>query len=209
MRALLVVDLQYDFLPGGSLAVTHGNEIISSINRIQNKFDIVIATQDWHPANHKSFASQHKDKNLFDLVELNGIPQVLWPDHCVQGTRGAEFTSEWDSTKVTAVFRKGMNIEVDSYSGFYDNDHQYSTGLLGFLKDKQVTELYVCGLAAEFCVYFSSKDAAEAGIKTFFLDFATKPISKEGLDQVKNQMKDLGIVIVDKEEEVFFEKMDN
>lgn len=209
MKALLVVDLQYDFLPGGSLAVAQGDEIIPIINRIQKDFDLVIATQDWHPANHKSFASQHRDKKLFDLIELNGIPQVLWPDHCMQGSRGATFTEEWESNNVAAIFRKGMNVEVDSYSGFYDNDHQNSTGLLGFLKDKNVTELYVCGLAAEFCVYFSAKDSQEAGIKTFFLDFATKPITKEGLDKIKLEMSKLGIVIVVNEEELFFIKSRN
>lgn len=196
MKALLVVDLQYDFLPGGSLAVKDGDKIIPIINTIQDQFDLIIATQDWHPSNHKSFASQHPDNDLFDLINLNGIPQVLWPDHCVQGTKGAEFTAEWDTTKVATIFRKGMNVEVDSYSGFYDNDHQYSTGLLGFLKDKQVTELYACGLAAEFCVYFSAKDAQEAGIKTFFLNFATKPITEDGLSKAIKEMESLGITIL-------------
>lgn len=196
MKALLVVDLQYDFLPGGSLAVKDGDKIIPIINTIQDQFDLIIATQDWHPSNHKSFASQHPDNDLFDLINLSGIPQVLWPDHCVQGTKGAEFTAEWDTTKVATIFRKGMNVEVDSYSGFYDNDHQYSTGLLGFLKDKRVTELYVCGLAAEFCVYFSAKDAQEAGIKTFFLNFATKPITEDGLSQAIKEMESLGITIL-------------
>ncbi|GAQ15932.1 nicotinamidase [Myroides odoratimimus] len=196
MKALLVVDLQYDFLPGGSLAVEDGDKIIPVINTIQKQFDLIIATQDWHPDNHKSFASQHPGHNLFDLINLNGIPQVLWPEHCIQGTRGAEFTTEWDTTKVAAIFRKGMNVEVDSYSGFYDNDHQHSTGLLGFLKDKEVKELYVCGLAAEFCVYFSAKDAHEAGIKTFFLNFATKPITEGGLSQAIKEMESLGITIL-------------
>ncbi|AJA70058.1 MULTISPECIES: bifunctional nicotinamidase/pyrazinamidase [Myroides] len=202
MKALLVVDLQYDFLPGGSLAVEDGDKIIPVINTIQKQFDLIIATQDWHPDNHKSFASQHPGHNLFDLINLNGIPQVLWPEHCIQGTRGAEFTTEWDTTKVAAIFRKGMNVEVDSYSGFYDNDHQHSTGLLGFLKDKEVKELYVCGLAAEFCVYFSAKDAQEAGIKTFFLDFATKPITAEGLVNAKKEMETLGITILKNQEEL-------
>lgn len=204
MKALLVVDLQYDFLPGGSLAVAHGDEIIPIINRIQNQFDLVVATQDWHPTNHKSFATQHPNHNVFDLIDLNGIPQVLWPDHCVQGSKGAEFTSEWNSNKVAAIFRKGMNVEVDSYSGFYDNDQNNSTGLLGYLKDKDVTEVYVCGLAAEFCVYFSAKDANQAGIKTYFLDFATKPISAEGLLHAKKEMMEQGITILNKETEVNF-----
>lgn len=204
MKALLVVDLQYDFLPGGSLAVEHGDEIIPIINRIQDQFDLIVATQDWHPANHKSFVSQHPGHNIFDLIDLNGTQQVLWPDHCIQGTRGAEFTSKWNILLVNAIYKKGMNVEVDSYSGFYDNDHKSGTGLLDYLNYKDVTELYVCGLAAEFCVYFSAKDASQAGIKTYFLDFATKPISAEGLLQAKKEMVEMGITILNNETDVDF-----
>lgn len=203
MKALLVVDLQYDFLPGGSLAVTDGDKIIDLINDIQPNFDLIVATQDWHPANHKSFAVQHPTHQLFDVIDLNGIPQVLWPEHCVQGTKGAEFTSAWDNNKVAAIFRKGMNVEVDSYSGFYDNNKLSNTGLLGYLKDKNVSELYICGLAAEFCVFFTAKDAKEAGIDTYFLDFATKPITAEGLVQAKATMQELGINIIEDKKDLF------
>ncbi|WP_158210919.1 bifunctional nicotinamidase/pyrazinamidase [Myroides phaeus] len=203
MKALLVVDLQYDFLPGGSLAVADGDKIIDVINDIQPNFDLIVATQDWHPANHKSFAVQHPTHQLFDVIDLNGIPQVLWPEHCVQGTKGAEFTSAWDNNKVAAIFRKGMNVEVDSYSGFYDNNKLSNTGLLGYLKDKNISELYICGLAAEFCVYFTAKDAKEAGIDTYFLDFATKPITAEGLVQAKATMQELGINIIEDKKDLF------
>ncbi|MEK6450554.1 MULTISPECIES: bifunctional nicotinamidase/pyrazinamidase [unclassified Myroides] len=203
MKALLVVDLQYDFLPGGSLAVADGDKIIDVINDIQPNFDLIVATQDWHPTNHKSFAVQHPTHQLFDVIDLNGIPQVLWPEHCVQGTKGAEFTSAWDNNKVAAIFRKGMNVEVDSYSGFYDNNKLSNTGLLGYLKDKNISELYICGLAAEFCVYFTAKDAKEAGIDTYFLDFATKPITAEGLVQAKATMQELGINIIEDKKDLF------
>lgn len=203
MKALLVVDLQYDFLPGGSLSVADGDKIIDVINDIQPNFDLIVATQDWHPANHKSFAVQHPTHQLFDVIDLNGIPQVLWPEHCVQGTKGAEFTSAWDNNKVAAIFRKGMNVEVDSYSGFYDNNKLSNTGLLGYLKDKNISELYICGLAAEFCVYFTAKDAKEAGIDTYFLDFATKPITAEGLVEAKATMQELGINIIEDKKDLF------
>lgn len=203
MKALLVVDLQYDFLPGGSLAVTDGDKIIDVINDIQPNFDLIVATQDWHPANHKSFAVQHPTHQIFDVIDLNSIPQVLWPEHCVQGTKGAEFTSAWDNNKVAAIFRKGMNVEVDSYSGFYDNNKLSNTGLLGYLNDKNITELYICGLAAEFCVFFTAKDAKEAGIETYFLDFATKPITAEGLVQAKATMQELGINIIEDKKDLF------
>lgn len=197
MKALVVVDLQYDFLPGGTLAVNKGDEIIPIINYIQSSFDLVVATQDWHPANHKSFASQHKGKQLFDVIDLNGIPQVLWPDHCVQGTKGSQFSKEWQSEKVTAIFRKGTNVEVDSYSGFYDNNKKDKTGLLGFLKEKEVTQVYVCGLAADYCVYYTAIDAKNAGFDTYFLNFATKAISETGLQQAKEDMLKKGIVVIE------------
>lgn len=202
MRALLVVDLQVDFLPNGALAVQEGNLIIPVINAIQDRFDLIVATQDWHPADHQSFASQHKGKQLYETIELEGISQVLWPDHCIQGTAGAAFSEAWDSKPIAAVFRKGMNKQVDSYSGFYDNNKLNSTGLLGFLKDKKVTEVYVCGLAAEYCVFYTAMDARKAGFKTYFLDFATKPISAEGLEQAKVKLKENGIVILHRREEV-------
>lgn len=202
MKALLVVDLQCDFLPSGALAVEDGDLIIPIINAIQDRFDLIVATQDWHPSDHQSFASQHQGKNEYDVIELQGQPQVLWPDHCVQGTAGAAFSDDWDSTRVAAIFRKGMNKQIDSYSGFYDNNKVDATGLLGYLKEKQVTELYVCGLAAEFCVFYTARDAKKAGLKTYFLDFATKPIAQAGLEQAKAELIQQGIVVLHKVEEL-------
>ncbi len=196
MKALIIVDLQYDFLPGGALAVDMGDEIIPIINDIQSNFDLIVATQDWHPVNHKSFASQHSEKQVFEQIDLNGIPQVLWPDHCVQGTFGAEFSKTWKSEAAVAIFRKGMNEMVDSYSGFFDNNKKDSTGLLGFLNEKKVTEVFVCGLAAEFCVYYTAMDAKAAGLKTNFLNFATKPITQKGLDVAKEIMLQNNIKII-------------
>ncbi|MDR0228708.1 MAG: bifunctional nicotinamidase/pyrazinamidase [Flavobacteriaceae bacterium] len=202
MKALLVVDLQNDFLPNGALAVANGDEIIPIINDIQQQFDLVIATQDWHPYNHKSFARQHPSNEVFDVIDLNGVSQVLWPDHCVQGTEGAEFSKMWNSNEVVAIFRKGINVEIDSYSGFYDNNKQANTGLLGFLKEKQVTQLYVCGLAADFCVYYTAKDAVETGFNTYFLEFATKAISPEGLVNAKQELIKIGVEIVQTKEDL-------
>lgn len=202
MRALLVVDLQYDFLPGGALAVQNGDVIIPIINEIQPNFDLIIATQDWHPLNHQSFASQHVHKKVYDVIELNGISQVLWPDHCIQGTAGAEFSKAWTNTAVAAVFRKGMEEEIDSYSGFYDNNKINTTGLLGYLRDKGVSEVYVCGLAAEFCVYYTAVDAKKAGFKTYFLDFATRPITKEGLEDAKEKMLQKDIIVLTQKEDL-------
>ncbi|MGG5507817.1 MULTISPECIES: bifunctional nicotinamidase/pyrazinamidase [unclassified Myroides] len=202
MKALLVVDLQYDFLPNGALAVQEGDLIIPPINAIQDRFDLIVATQDWHPLDHQSFASQHPDQCVYDVVDLQGQPQILWPNHCVQGTPGAAFSKAWNSAKVAAVFRKGMDKQIDSYSGFYDNNKVHSTGLLGYLKDKKVTEVYVCGLAAEFCVFYTAMDAKKAGFKTFFLDFATKPIAAEGLEKAKEIMTEHGIGIVATSEEL-------
>lgn len=202
MKALLVVDLQYDFLPGGSLAVTNGDQIIEVINNIQKKFGLIIATQDWHPQDHKSFASQYPDKEVFAIIDLNGLNQVLWPTHCVEGTKGAEFTKEWDSNGVSAIFRKGTNPEIDSYSGFFDNGKRNNTGLSGYLKDKNVDELYICGLAAEFCVFYSAVDAVELDFKTYFLDFATRPITEIGLIEAKKIMKLKGIEIIEHENQL-------
>lgn len=202
MKALLVVDLQNDFLPGGALAVGEGDTIIPHINSIQQRFDLIVATQDWHPHNHKSFASQHEGYREFDMLQLHGLNQVLWPDHCVQGTFGADFSKTWDSRMVSAIFRKGMDREVDSYSGFYDNNKRNTTGLLGFLKEMKVTEVYVCGLAADFCVFYTAMDAAEAGFSTFYLEFATKAIDAKGYALAKKSMEEKGIVLVESAEKL-------
>lgn len=185
MKTLIIVDLQNDFLDGGSLAVPNGNEVIPIINEIQNDFDLIVATQDWHPANHKSFAANHLNKNEFEVIDLNGLQQVLWPIHCVQGSFGAEFYSELNFNKIEAIFRKGMDAEIDSYSGFFDNGKRKNTGLFGYLKDRNVTEVFVCGLAADYCVQFTANDALNLGFKTTIIDNATKPIDGGNWEKMK------------------------
>lgn len=185
MKALIIVDVQNDFLEGGSLAVPNGNDVIPIINKIQNDFELIVATQDWHPINHKSFAANHLDKNEFEVIDLNGLQQVLWPVHCVQGSFGAEFHQDLNSNKIEAIFRKGMDAEIDSYSGFFDNGKRKNTGLFGYLKDRNVTEVFVCGLAADYCVQFTANDALNLGFKTTIIDNATKPIDGGNWEKIK------------------------
>lgn len=185
MKALLIIDVQNDFMPGGTLPVPKGDVIVPLINRLQKKFDLVVSTQDWHPKGHASFASSHDGNKEFDVIKINGLDQVLWPDHCVQGTAGAEFHSQMDTAKIESIFRKGTNPEIDSYSGFYDNSHLKSTGLSGYLKEKGVRELYVAGLAGEFCVYFSVLDALAEGFSVILIEDATKPLDQEAFEVCK------------------------
>lgn len=160
-KALIVVDVQTDFLPGGNLAVPNGDEIIPVINSIMDKFGLVVATQDWHPANHKSFASNNEGKNPFDMGELGGEPQVMWPDHCVQDEAGSEIAPALEQGPIATIFRKGMDPEVDSYSGFCDNGHKNFTGLEEYLTGVGINEIYVCGLALNYCVKFTALDAKD------------------------------------------------
>jgi len=178
MKALILIDIQNDFLPGGSLEVAKGDEIIPLINELIPSYSLVVATQDWHPKDHQSFASQHSNTRVFDVIDLNGISQVLWPDHCVQGTRGAALSDELITHRVEAIFRKGTHKNIDSYSGFYDNQQKNNTGLAGYLRDKEVTEVHLCGLAADFCVYYTAMDALKLGFKTAIVSKGTKAIDK-------------------------------
>lgn len=168
-RALIVVDVQYDFLPGGALAVPEGNAVIPVINEAQKGFELVVATQDWHPADHGSFASRHPGKKPGDTIELNGLDQILWPDHCVQNSRGAELAEALDRTRTQRVFRKGMDPGVDSYSGFFDNGHRHDTGLAGYLREQGVGEVSVAGLATDYCVKHTVLDAVALGFRTTLL----------------------------------------
>lgn len=188
MKALIIVDVQVDFTTGGRLAVKNGEDIIPLVNRLQDKFELVVATQDWHPHNHKSFASQHTGKNVFDQIDLNGLPQTLWPDHCVQSTKGAEFHPSLRLERIEAIFRKGMDPEIDSYSGFYDNGHRKATGMSGFMRERGVSKVYVVGLAGDYCVYFTAKDALKEGFRTCIIKDATRPIDEENFTQA---MKDI------------------
>jgi len=180
MRALLLIDIQNDFLPGGRLAVPAGNEIIPLVNELQPQFDLVVATQDWHPAGHQSFASSHAGRAHFDQIDLHGLPQVLWPDHCTQASDGAALAPALHTERIEAIFRKGMNPEIDSYSAFFDNGHRKSTGLADYLRGRGVTEVVVAGLAADYCVYYSALDALAAGFATTVITDATRAISAEG-----------------------------
>ncbi len=192
MKALLLIDIQTDFLPGGALAVPGGDEIIPLVNRLQPLFDLVLATQDWHPPAHRSFASAHAGKSVFDSIMLHGLPQVLWPDHCVQGTTGAELSTAVDWRRTEAIFRKGTNADIDSYSGFYDNGQLKSTGLAAYLKGRGVKAVYLAGLAGDYCVYFTAKDALAEGFDTFVIEDATRPIEKEGFQNAMEEIREKG-----------------
>lgn len=196
MKALVLVDVQYDFLPGGALAVPDGDKIIPVLNHLQHKFPLIVATQDWHPANHGSFASGHLGKAPFDKGELAGMEQILWPDHCVQGQKGAEISKELNTLKVEAIFRKGTDPEIDSYSGFFDNGKKKSTGLADYLKGRGVEEVFLGGLAADFCVGFTALDAIEQGFKLFLIEDATRPIDEKGWEEMKSQIIKKGGIIV-------------
>ncbi len=166
MKALLLVDIQNDFLPGGALAVPHGDEIVAVANRLQPHFDLVVATQDWHPRGHGSFAANHPGKRAGEMVELGGQPQVLWPVHCVQGTPGAEFAPGLETVGLEDVFFKGIDAGVDSYSAFFDNAAERSTGLGEYLREAGVGSLYILGLATDYCVKLSALDAVRLGFPT-------------------------------------------
>ena len=196
-QALILVDIQNDFLPGGALAVPDGDQVIAVANRLLGKFPIVVATQDWHPADHGSFASQHDGQSVGDMFLLNGLDQIMWPDHCVQGTYGAEFAAELNLPKAAKVFTKGTDPTIDSYSGFFDNGHRKSTGLGDWLKAESVTEVCVLGLATDYCVKFTALDAAEMGFKTRLVEDGCRGVNLQP-DDVKNsiqEMKSAGIKI--------------
>lgn len=196
MKTLLIIDVQNDFMPSGSLPVPHGDQIVPLINSIQNNFDLVLATQDWHPKDHISFASNHNGKSNFEVIELHGQLQTLWPDHCVNGTVGANFHPDLNTENFEAIFRKGTDKTIDSYSAFYDNGHLKSTGLTGYLKEKGVTELFLCGLAADICVYFSIIDAFNEGFDCTFIEDASKALDNDGFEKLKKEMIHKGIKIV-------------
>lgn len=185
MKALILVDLQNDFCTGGALEVAEGNLVIPIANALLNKFDLVIATQDWHPADHGSFAAMHPWRKPGAIIELNGLPQVLWPMHCVQDSFGAEFVKELDVSKITKVFVKGTDPGIDSYSGFFDNGHRKSTGLGEYLKEQGVTELYILGLATDYCVKFTVLDGLELGFKVNLIEDACRGVNLQPDDVAK------------------------
>jgi nicotinamidase/pyrazinamidase len=198
MKALILVDIQNDFLPGGALAVPEGDAVIPIANELQTKFPLAVATQDRHPANHGSFAANHPGRKPFEQIELNGLPQTLWPVHCVQGTRGAELTAALSRDHIAKVFPKGTDPSIDSYSGLFDNSHRKSTGLGEWLKEQGVGEVFVCGLATDYCVKFTALDAVQSGFQTSLIEDASRGVNLRP-DDVKNaieEMKRAGVAIV-------------
>lgn len=170
MNALLITDLQNDFLPGGSLPVSGGEEIVPLVNEIVHyPFDLIVAVKDWHSSDHGSFVNNHEGKSVGDQINLGGLNQILWPSHCVQGTRGSEFAAGWDLTEVDKIFYKGINPLIDSYSGFFDNGHRQSTGLDVYLTDKGIKKIFIVGFALEYCVKYSAFDALQLGFEVYVI----------------------------------------
>ena len=192
-NALLLVDVQNDFMPGGPLGVPEGDAILPVINDSIGEYDLIAATQDWHPPSHGSFAQNHPDYKPFDKIELNGLEQTLWPVHCVWNTRGAAFADDLDCPRIAAIFRKGMDAGVDSYSGFFDNGRQHNTGLAEWLRAMNVQTLDIAGLAAEVCVADTARDAAELGFETSILEQGTRPLDEKAFSQVKQDLREQGV----------------
>jgi nicotinamidase/pyrazinamidase len=194
--ALVVIDMQYDFCPGGALAVAGGDAIIPVINRLIATHEHVVLTQDWHPAGHSSFASSHPGKGPFEMIEMPYGPQTLWPDHCIQGSRGAAFHDALEWTKAELVIRKGFRKDIDSYSAFFENDHKTPTGLGGYLKERGISEVTLCGLATDFCVAFSAIDAARHGLATTVILDACRGIDLGGsMAAMTETMKAEGVTL--------------
>lgn len=194
--ALIVIDVQNDFCPGGALAVADGDAILPEVNSLIARFDHVILTQDWHPAGHSSFASSHAGRAPFETIDVSYGPQTLWPDHCVQGTQGAEFHPGLHWTKAELVIRKGFRTAIDSYSAFYENDHRTPTGLAGYLRDRGIRHVTLCGLATDFCVAFSAIDAAMQGFSTEVRLSACRGIDLGGsLAAMTAAMRDAGVTL--------------
>lgn len=192
--ALIVVDVQNDFCPGGNLAVAGGDEIVPLVNELGRRFATVVLTQDWHPAGHSSFASSHPGKALFEMAAMPYGSQVLWPDHCVQGSAGAAFHAGLDLAMAQAVIRKGCRSEVDSYSGFVEADRTTPTGLGGYLKERGIVRVVVVGLATDFCVNWTAQDATRHGFETIVVEEACRAIDLDGsLDRAWAEMAALGV----------------
>lgn len=201
-RALLLIDIQNDFCPGGHLEVPGGDAVVGVANQLAPSFELVVATKDWHPANHGSFAANHPWRKPGQVIQLNGLDQILWPIHCVQGSFGSEFHPKLNTEIIDEVFYKGTDPDIDSYSGFFDNGHLKSTGLGDFLKEKGIAELFVCGLATEYCVKFTVLDALELGFKTFVVLEGVKGIDQQDgdVDKALDEMKAKGAVLLHQSE---------
>jgi nicotinamidase/pyrazinamidase len=198
MNALIIVDLQNDFLPGGALAVPHGDEVIPLADQLQGQFDLVLATKDWHPPDHGSFAANHPGKKPGDRIMLDGIEQILWPVHCVQNTRGAEFAPSFDTSRIAHVFHKGTERNIDSYSTFFDNAHRRHTGLAHYLEKRGIKDIYLMGLALDYCVKYSTLDARQLGLNTHVILDGCRGIELEAgdIDRALDEMKRAGAVLL-------------
>jgi nicotinamidase-related amidase len=196
---LVIVDVQNDFCPGGALAVPQGDEIVPTVNRLAAEFAHVVLTQDWHPRGHASFASSHPGKQPFDTTDVSYGQQILWPDHCVQGTRGAAFHPALEVPHAELVLRKGFRAAIDSYSAFFENDRRTPTGLVGYLKERRLERITLCGLATDFCVFYSALDGRRAGFEVTVATDACRGINVDGsLDGAMRSMKEAGVILLGK-----------
>ena len=196
-KALIVIDVQNDFCPGGALAVSGGDEVVPVINALERDFEHVVLTQDWHPQHHSSFASSHPGKQAFETMTMPYGEQTLWPDHCIQGSGGAAFHPHLSRTKCELIIRKGFRLAIDSYSAFFENDHTTPTGLSGYLGERGIKEITLAGLATDFCVAYSALDAARLGFKTTVRLDACRAIDLGGsLETMLGKMKEAGVRLV-------------
>ena len=198
MNALILVDIQNDFVPGGELAVPEGDAIVPICNRLARAFDLVVATQDWHPADHGSFVASHPGHKVGEVIDLSGLPQILWPVHCVQNTPGAAFVSVLEVSRVERVFQKGTDPAIDSYSGFFDNGHRKATGLGEYLKQRGVTDVFVAGLATDYCVKFTALDAKSLRFNTSLIQDASRGVNVHpgDVDAAMAEMRQAGVRIL-------------
>jgi nicotinamidase/pyrazinamidase len=199
MNVLIVVDVQNDFLPGGALPVPHGDEVIPIVNDLQQQFELVVATKDWHPRDHSSFATNHPRKKPGDRVIVDDIEQILWPVHCIQNTHGAEFAALFNTSRVAHVFHKGVDPMIDSYSTFFDNAHRRHTGLAHYLEKRGVKDIYLVGLALDYCVKYSTLDARQLGLNTHVILDGCRGIELEpgDIDRAVDEMQRVGAVFVE------------
>jgi nicotinamidase/pyrazinamidase len=198
---LIVIDMQNDFCPGGALAVAEGDSVIETIRRIAPHFQHVILTQDWHPTGHSSFASAHAGKKPYVQIELDYGIQTLWPDHCVQGSKGAEFHSALDLSQVELILRKGFRPQIDSYSAFFENDHATPTGLAGYLRERNLTRIFLAGLAYDFCVGYSALDARRLGLPVVIIHDACRAIDLNGsVAAIEAAFAEVGVVVIESSE---------
>ena len=196
--ALIVVDVQNDFLPGGALGVPRGDEVIAVANALSPRFEVVVATRDHHPPDHESFASRHAGRRVGEVIDLHGLSQVLWPDHCVQGTAGSELAAGLDVTRVASVFTKGTDRTIDSYSGFFDNGHRKSTGLGDWLRERGIERVYVLGLATDYCVKFTALDARRLGFEVILVEDGCRAVDLQPGDGARaiEAMRAAGVQVV-------------